>query len=242
MWITTRNTGFFLLVCLMLVFIPNRPVYAHYLWIMQEGDQYVVARGHIPDRLEAYHPERVTFVRALDGDGKEIPGERIDEGARVVFRAEEPPAIAMVMCDWGSRVNTTRGKKLMTRMEAEQQGFKVLEAFLSTQTSKTLFKDGEAVNRPLGLKFELVPMKSPFQMAPGEPMKIQLLFEGQPVQDAMVFSDEKMQIKTDENGMVLLEGHKKGWNVISARHRVLDTGNPDITYHQFMTFLVFKVP
>lgn len=230
-----------LLTCLILAAFPCRPAYAHYLWVLQQEDQYVVARGTIPDNLEAYNPDAVTVIRAFDREGSEIPIERLHDKVRVSFRAKKSPSIAAVMCDWGSRVKTTRGKKLMTRSEAERQGFQVLEAFLSTQTSKSLFEDGDAVCKQLGMKFELVPTKSPFQLGPGEPLDVRLLFEGAPLKDAMVSTAEQAQTKTDEKGIARIAGCKGGWNMIMARHTVSVSGNPDIHYHQFMTFLVFKV-
>ncbi len=237
-----RNAFGLLLACLILASLPYRPAYAHYLWIMQQEDLYVVARGTIPDHVEAYSPDAVTVVRAFDREGSEIPIERVHDKVRVSFRAKEPPCVAAVMCDWGSRVKTTRGKRLLTRSEAQRQGFKVLEAFLSTQTSKSLFEDGEAVCKQLGMRFELVPTKSPFQLGPGEPLDVRLFFDGAPLKDAMVSAAEQPQTKTDQKGIARVGGCKEGWNIIMARQTVSVSGNPDIDYHQFMTFLVFKLP
>ena len=240
---TLRNAAFLLLAYLMLASFLGRHAYAHYLWVMQQNDLYIVARGTtIPNNLEAYNPNAITLIKGLDQEGGEIPIQRVDGKARVVFRAEKAPSMVAVRCDWGSRVQTTRGKKLMARNEAEQQGFKVLEAFLSTQTSKTLFEDGSAVCQPLNLKFELVPTKSPFQLAPGKPLEVRLYFDGAPLKGAMISSPGHPQTETDDDGMALITGCQKGWNVLMARHKVSPFSNPDINYHQFMTFLVFKVP
>ena len=239
---TLRNAACLLPAYLMLASFLGRPAYAHYLWVTQQDDLYIVARGTIPNDLEAYNPNAVTLIKGLDQEGGEIPIQRVDDKTRVVFRAEKAPSMVAVMCDWGSRVQTTRGKKLMTRNEAEGQGFKVLKAFLSTQTSKTLFEDGSAICQPLNLKFELVPTKSPFQLTPGKPLEVRLYFDGAPLKGAMISSAGHSQTETDDDGMARIAGCQKGWNVVTARHKVSVSGNPDINYHQFMTFLVFKVP
>lgn len=243
MWPTLRNAVCLLPACLMIIFLLTPSANAHHLWVVAQEDVCVVARGTVPDDLEAYNPDAVTSVKAFDRKGGEIPIERVNEKVRVIFRPKKAPAIAVVMCDWGSRVKTTRGKKLMTRSKAEQQGFKVLESFLSTQTSKSLFEDGDAVCKRIGMKFELVPTKSPFQIAPGEPLDVQLFFDGAPLKNVTVSTADHVRTKTDENGIARIAGGcKGGWNIVMARHRVSGAGDPAVNYHQFMTFLLFKVP
>jgi len=237
-----RNVACLLLACLTMGFFLGRPAYAHYLWVVQEDDRYVVARGTPPDDREAYNPAAVTLIRAFDRGGAEIPIERVNKKAKVLFRTEKAPSITAVMCDWGSRVNTTRGKKLMTRKEAEAQGLKVLKAFTSTQFSKTLFEDGDAVSKNLEMLFEIVPLKSPFQLKPGGPLDVQLLFNGTPLKETTVSTDGRIETKTDQNGRARIDGLHEGWNIIMARHMVSASGDPDINYRQFMTFLLFRVP
>lgn len=231
-----------LLAWVVLIGFLGGPAHAHYLWVAQEDGRYVVARGIPPDDWEAYNPAAVTLIRAFDRGGAEVVIERVNEKAGVFFRAQQPPSVATVMCDWGSRVKTTRGKKLMTRKEAEAQGFRVLEAFTSTQVSKILFEDGNAVLKNLGMRFEIVPLKSPFKLKPGAPLEVQLLFDGVPLNATMIATDGRIETKTDQNGMARIDGFHDGWNIIMARHTVSAAGDPDINYRQFMTFLLFKVP
>ena len=237
-----KNVVCFLLACLIMGFFLGSPAYAHYLWVVQEDDRYVVARGTPQDDREAYNPAAVTLIRAFNSGGTEIPIERVNEKAKVLFRTEKVPSITLVMCDWGSRVNTTRGKKLMTRKEAEAQGLTVLKAFTSTQFSKTLFEDGDAVSKNLGMRFEIVPLKSPFKLKPGGTLDVQLLFDGAPLKETVVSTDGRIETKTDQDGMARIDGFHEGWNIIMARHTVSVSGDPDINYRQFMTFLLFRVP
>jgi nickel transport protein len=231
-----------LLAWVVLAGFLGRIAHAHYLWVVQEDDRYVVARGIPPDDREAYNPDAVTLIKALDREGAEVPIESVKEKRWVSFSSEKRVSVATVVCDWGSRVKTTRGKKLMTRKEAEAQGFRVLEAFTSTQVSKTLFEDGDAVSKNLGMRFEIVPLSSPFQLKLGAPLEMQLLFDGAPLKDTMVSTDGRIETKTDQNGMARIDGCHEGWNIIMARHMVSASGDPDINYRQFMTFLLFKVP
>lgn len=236
----TKNS-MLILVFVFIASVLDRPAFGHYLWIAQQGENYIVGRGIIPDNFYPYNPDAVTFIKAFDAEGKDIPVNRVKDKERVFFRTVNSPSLASVLCNWGNRVNTTRGKKLMTRREAEQQGFKVLESFLSIQTSKTLFKDGAAVCKYLGMKFELVPIKSPFKLGPGELLELKLMYDGAPLKNAAVSSDADTRTKTDENGIARLDIYKTGWNVIMAKHMVPGLNDADVDYHQFMTFLVVKV-
>lgn len=217
-----------------------RPAFGHFLWVSQQSDGYFVARGQMPDKLEPYDPPAVKLIKAYDREGVQIEVSRIDEKERVFFNASASLCLVAVQCDWGGRVNTTRGKKLMLRREAEQQGFKVLESFFSTQTSKTLFEDSAAACAPLGMKFELVPVKSPALLEPGEPLEVKLIFDGAPLKHAGVSSGDNIETETDERGVAKVSAPSKGWNVVTARHIVRTSYDPDVDYHQFMTFLVFK--
>ncbi len=236
-----KNAACLLAAALAVAFFLSRPAYAHYLWVAQEGDRYVIARGTPPNEQEAYNPEAVTLIKVFDQQGNEVSIERENEKAGVFFKAQHAPAIAAVSCEWGSRVKTTRGKKLMTRKEAEAQGFRVLEAFTSTQTSKTLFEDGDAVCKNLGMRFEIIPLKSPFQLRPGTPLEVQIIFDGEALHDAVVLSSGQAQAKTDQAGTARIGALAEGWNIIMTRHTVSAVGDSEIDYHQFMTFLVFKV-
>lgn len=235
----TKISILFLSVLVIGIF-SARPVFGHYLWIYPEGENYVIARGIFPDRLDPYPSSAVGFIRAFDREDAEMDTERVDAHDRVMFRAQRPVSLAAVTCDWGGRVNTTQGKKLMTRKDAEQQGFKVLQAFLSTQTSKTALADGASVCRPLGLVLELVPLQSPFTLAPGEPLEIALMFNGAPLADTIVSTAEEVQAKTDGKGIARIAVSKAQWQVLMAKHIVPAPADTDINYHQFMTFFVFK--
>ncbi|GAB6097673.1 DUF4198 domain-containing protein [Desulfatiferula olefinivorans] len=216
------------------------PALAHHLWVIPEADGYAVARGTMPDTTEAYNPMAVTAIRALGSDGTEYSLSREDGKDRAFFKAPFP-AVAAVRCDWGPRVTTTRGKKLMSRSDAEKQGFKVIKAFVSTQTSKTVFQDGEVLTRPLGLIFELVPETGPLGLTPGQNVNIKLLFEGKPLKQVDITGPDSVKTRTDDQGIAAVTLSKTDWQVISARHLVDLPNETELDYHQYMTFFIFRM-
>jgi hypothetical protein len=216
------------------------PALAHHLWVIPESDGFAVARGTLPDTTEAYNPMAVTAIRVFGSDGSEGSILRKDRKDRAFFKAPSP-AVAAVRCDWGPRVTTTRGKKLMSRPDAEKQGFKVIKAFVSTQTSKTVFQDGEVLTRPLGLIFELVPETSPLGLIPGQSVNIKLLFEGTPLKNVDITGPDSVKTRTDDQGIAAVTLSKSDWQVVSARHLLNLPDDADLDFHQYMTFFIFKV-
>jgi len=232
-----------LLCCSLMAILWARPGFGHSLWVDGSGEHYTVHRGHTLETPQPYAPAAVTSIRAFDRDGAELSIERVDETDRVRFRTASTTALAAVRCDWGGRVNTTRGRKLMTRREAEEKGYKVVESFSSIQTSKTFFGDGPVVCTRLGMPFEFVPVKSPSDLSPGEPLALRLFFRGALLEDALVFWGADRQTRTDAEGIARIPlPQQPGRHMIAARHTAPAEGrDTDSDYDQYMTFVVFEV-
>jgi len=215
--------------------------YAHSLWVIKENNTYTVARGHIPDKMEKYDPAYVKEAKGFDKSGNIIPLERKDEESRAVFISDKDISMITVQCDWGFRVNTTQGKKLVSRKEAQEQGFNVIEAFFSTQFLKSVFANNDGIIKPTGLKFEIIPVKNPFQLATGELLSVQVLFDGNPLADISVSSEgDEQGIKTDKDGIAKIKIADKGIRLISARHKVPVQNNPEMDYNLFTAFLIIQ--
>lgn len=229
-----------LLILLILVFAAES--HAHHLWIESDDNGcYTVKRGMIMQRTDVYDPACVKEIKAYAENEKEISIDRVNETEQVIFKTETPAAMASVVSQWGHRVNTTRGKKFMNRREAESAGLKVVSAFFSTQFSKTLFLPSSLNQKPLGLKFEMVPMNDPMGAEPGEPLYIKLLYEGNPLAEASIIMRGGQEFKTDKNGVAQIDLKDNGVQLLYARHNVPAEKNSDLDFLRVMTFLTFEV-
>jgi uncharacterized GH25 family protein len=211
--------------------------------VVKTGGDYVIARGKAPKRIDPYNPECVKAFRAFDSAGTMVPTEkirRINAANQVRFRTGEEVSMVTVCCDWGYRVNTTKGKKLLAREEAEKAGFRVISAFFSTQYAKVFFKDGMGNTKPTGLRFELVPREDPNSIDAGGILLSQAFFDGKPIGEISVFSEDGKEWKTDTAGIARIKLTGEGLQVFMARHKVPVQGNPNKEYHLFTTFLVFE--
>jgi hypothetical protein len=221
--------------------VAARSSLAHHLWVQEVDVAYAVCRGSIGERLDSYNPSCVTHISAKSPDGRGLSITRTNEKDRVVFTANEKPAIVAVTSEWGDRVNTTRGKKLMNRQAAEAAGLTVVSAFTSTQFSKTLFAPSGVSTLPLGLRFELVPLADPMTLAPGTPIAFKLLFDGRPLAGAPILTNIDQESKTDANGVAHITFEKSGVHLLYATHQVPAAKDSGLDFQKFMTFLTFEV-
>jgi len=215
--------------------------FAHYLWVQEVDGAYAVCRGSIVERLDPYNASCVTQISAKSPNGTGLPITRTNEKERVVFTTNENPAIVMVTSEWGDRVNTTRGKRLMNRQAAEAAGLTVVSAFTSTQFSKTLFAPSGINCQPLVLRFELVPLADPMTLAPGTPTALKLLFDGRPLAGTSILTNLDHESKTDANGVAQFSFEKRGRLLLYATHQIPAEKDSGLDFLKFMTFLTFEV-
>lgn len=230
-----------MLIFMLPVLLLTAPALGHHLWVSVEDGSYTVNRGVISERTDAYDPACVKNVKAYAKDGRPLSVKRLNKAEEVVFQTDAPAALASVVSQWGDRVNTTRGKKLMSRAEAEKVGLTVISAFFSTQFAKTLFQSSDRNLEPLGLKFEIVPLDNPMAAGPDEAVSFALLLDGRPLGQAAIYTQDNREIKTDQNGVAHIAFEKKGVHLLYASHRCPAENDSKLDYLKFMTFLTFEV-
>ena len=95
--------------------------------------------------------------------------------------------------------------------------------------------------QPVGLKLEIVPLKHPSKLVPGELLPVQVCFDGKPLAGAQVSSArETPPVKTDQNGMANVRLPEEGKGLFSVWHKIPVRDDPEKDYHKFMTFLMFQ--
>ncbi|MFW5971689.1 MAG: DUF4198 domain-containing protein [Desulfovermiculus sp.] len=218
------------------------PAWGHHLWIEPaEDNAWLVVRGLIAERMDEYDPECVQEIQAYGEQGEELDVERQDLEDQVRFTASKDLAMATVWSKWGYRVNTTKGKKLITRKEAESKGLKVLSAFYSTQYAKSLFHWNRKANKPTGLRFEIIPLQNPLQAEPGTPIEVQVLFDAKPLADATLYTAQGEEKSTDAQGMAQVEVPREDIALLYAKHRIDVEGDARKDFEVFRTFLTYEV-
>lgn len=180
-----------------MLFIPAHAhdVFAQRVLLIQFGDA--------DERLDPYHPDQVTAVRAMASDGTALPVTLLpigETGVTIQSPAGDPIAVT-VHWDGGYRVKPTPGDKWQkaTRAEAEAAG-----AYLhSSVISLRVFAWHPALATPHGTDLEIVPLADPAAATVGGHLPVRVLRDGKPLSGvALRTGDAKDALLSDDSGLV----------------------------------------
>lgn len=107
--------------------------------------------------------------------------------------------------------------------------------------------DGRGFDRALGFTLEIVPRENPFALKPGDSLPLALLYEGRPLEGALVVAmnagspDARVEARTDANGMVKLALGKPGAWLVKTVHMRPVTDRDDADWESFWGSLTFDV-
>lgn len=106
----------------------------------------------------------------------------------------------------------------------------------------------EGFGRRLGFTLELVPVASPYDLAPGDTLTVQLLFRGRPLSGAQVVAVPRaaaqtpVRARTDAGGRVRLPlGHAGLW-LLKSVYMLPVVGEPAADWESFWATLTFELP
>ncbi len=126
--------------------------------------------------------------------------------------------------------------------------------FAASPSLDKIPKDWAGFDRPLGHDFELVPESNPVvPMGPGVPIKVKLLFKGQPLGGVKISfvprgetlaegMDKKYERITDAQGRASFTPTTGNYYLIVAHHRVPVAGNPGYEAIAYAATLTVFVP
>ncbi|MEW6067165.1 MAG: DUF4198 domain-containing protein [Nitrospirota bacterium] len=224
-----------------IIFLVAQTAFAHHLWVEKEGNGFKVAWGH-PPKIDPYEPDRLKETKAFDRKGKEVKLERKDSKDMVYLSSKEDVSMVTLSFEGGYLVSTPDGKKRLTKREAQKADLQVIDSFYSSQFAKSLFCYSEVLTRPAGMKFEIVPLKNPFQLKSNEILPVKVIFDGKPIDGVVVETGSHKEAgRTDEKGIANIQITEQGLQVILAKYRVLMKDNPDADYLSFTTVLTFEL-
>jgi nickel transport protein len=239
--VTTMKLKLFTSIIIVFLFILTHSTFAHHLWIEKENSIFKILWGHPPD-VSPYEPEKLKEAKALDTNGKEVSLTRKNDKDMVYFSSKGNVSIIAVSFEGGYLVTTPDGKKRLTKKEAIKSGLQVIDSIYSSHFAKGLFAYTNGITKPVGLKFEIIPLKNPFILKTGEILPIKVYFDGAAVEGVTIeINNNKEIIKTDKQGIANVKISEKGQQFIIAKYRTPIKGNPDADYLSYTTVLTFEV-
>jgi nickel transport protein len=197
---------------------------AHDTWIEKRNGEFLVLRGH-GGQVEAYDPALVKEAKALDGKGQAVEMEIVKNKENAALSTKGDPVIVGALYDSGYWLKTTDGWKKATKREGKGK-YDIVESIKSKQWCKTVLGATPESFKPLGQGFEVIPQKDPTAVRAGDKLPIKVVFDGKPVEGAVVGvgggheSDKKDPLKTDKDGIASIAIEKPGPQLIKATYTV----------------------
>lgn len=212
---------------------------AHDLWVASGKGKWVVMWGH-GDESDPYQPDQIRQVQAYDAAGQNVP-VTVEAGNQQAFlRPQARPALISLVFASGPWVKTPDGYKNLSKREAKD----ALESFKSIIYNKNLWQWHPRFGQPLGGKMELVPLRDPLSLKPGDRLPLQVLYDGKPLAEAAVSAPgiEKGSLKTGSDGKVMVPVLANGQVIIKANRRTPTPQDPDADILSETASLVFRLP
>jgi uncharacterized GH25 family protein len=123
-----------------------------------------------------------------------------------------------------------------------------------SRCAKSLIKIGDpasasGLDTVFGYTLELVAGANPYSLAPGDALTVQLLYESEPLEGALVIAftndrpEDKQQLRTDKGGRVKLEMRHPGIWLVKAVHMIpTPLSNRQADWESFWASLTFFLP
>jgi nickel transport protein len=209
--------------------IMIQPAFAHSMYFGNRGDNIPLLFGHPEegeDSVIPYTPSTVKQLTGFDVTGATIPVEinNLPGGISVVPNKDLAALTAFV--DRGFYVVTSDNEYLnIPKYEATTP---YTQAFRSYNYPKSLYKWSDAIDQSLGLDFEIVPLQNPFEVASGNNLDVQVLFQGTLLKEVLVEYRGQAVPDSNNDGIFSIPWTQKGLKTIEASFSIPLANDPEI--------------
>lgn len=234
-----------MLFTMIVLLISTQFVLAHDTWIENKNGELLVLRGH-GGAAEAYDPTLVKEAKAVDAKGQPVELQIVKNKENASLSPKGSPVVVAALYDSGYWLKTTDGWKKATKREGKEK-YTIVESLKSKQWCKNFLGASDQCLKPVGQRFEVVPQKDPTAARVGDKLSIKVIFDGKPVEGAIITtdgahaSDKKDQLKTDKDGLANVTVDKGGLQLIKASHKVPAKDDPDADVLSLASTITFEV-
>lgn len=214
-------------------------VFAHQIVAKPLGKNKYEIAFWTHDGFEKYKPEQLLSIGAYGSDLSPIKAG-VDYHKNALVLTEKTPSIMTAIFDAGYWVETHKGFVKGDRMSAKGIVFGSLH---SIKITKTLFSWNDSMSKPVGQEYEIVPLKNPFILKVGDTLPVLVLENGKPAVGVSmeIANHDELQIKTDNQGKVLIPIKNKGLQIIAGSFEKTLFDDPKATTLFIQSSLTFEL-
>lgn len=242
---------------------------AHDVWITTVQDtattfQAIVHHGHPGDR-KTPDPDKLFEFDVFGGAQSQlslIPGitRAVDNNIPVLMTEPRPVEdttrllLLAARYDNGYWIKTAHGHRNTSKLQVSS----ATESLSSMKYAKALLQvkpgTSDLHGTIVGHRLELVPLSNPFTVKPGEPLSVQVYFDGKPLSGAFVEVGDGVtpmeesdipRYKTDEQGIAIIPIRKTGSHLLVVDHFV-PPAQPELAardlYNTTLSFVLASPP
>lgn len=194
---------------------------AHGIWFAQRATQLAFLYGVGADDLDSLKRlPLVTSMAGYDAAGKPVETSLQPDGRLVLVNLDNQPAILTAVLDNGTWTKTPDG--VFHKKGKDELPPKYI---ISEHTWKYAVHLRAPLTKPLGplpgQVLQVVPVEAALPAMMGDPIKLRVLYKGQPVAGAKVLHDwindpDGEPVVSDKDGLVTIKVRNQGLNVIVA--------------------------
>jgi nickel transport protein len=234
-----------LLILALTLLLSASALYAHDLVIDKKGNEFVVLYGHADKgKLDVYKIDWLKEVKAYDKTGKAIDAQLKPHAQGANVAVPQDPAMITLVFDRGCMAKTPEGYKNVSKREAKN----AIESWKGAVYNRNIWQWSDRFAKPLGAKFEIIPLKNPLTLKVGDSLPIQALYNGKPMEGLEMRhggahpdpKDQKGAI-TDKDGKASVTINHSGLQVVKTSLKTPLQNNPDADFLRESANLTFAV-
>jgi nickel transport protein len=229
--------------------LQSLPAQAHGIWFAQRADRLALVYGDGAEDLDAVKRlPKISAVGGLDADGRPVAVTLEPEGRLPFVNLAAKPAILTATMNNGLWSKAADGQ-WHGKGKDEVPGATISGRFMKYATHLVALPAGATPPVP-GMALQIVAAGAAFPRHKGEPLTVQVLFDGKPLAGAKVWQDvvtdpDAAPLVADRDGRVTLQVRNQGLNVVKAEHESapVDAGKASMTHHfATLSFMLGHAP
>ncbi len=213
-----------------------------------EGEIFPRSASHIA-RFSAQTPLGRVDVAGLDGQSPAGYLAAAENGSYVVGYRSHRSFTTMELPAFRDYLREEGLDSVIDQVSGLGDGGSVREAF--SRCAKSILRvapgDSKGFDSRLGLRLELVARTDPSRIAPGDSIEVELLFEGRPLEGALITARPKEQPmaattgRSDANGVTRLEITRPGMWMVKTVHMIPPEEGLEADWESLWATLTFQV-
>jgi nickel transport protein len=225
------------------------PAQAHGIWFAQRADRLALVYGDGAEDLDAVKRlPKISAVGGLGADGRPVAVTLEPEGRMPFVNLAAKPAIVTATMNNGLWSKAADGQ-WHGKGKDEVPGATISGRFMKYATHLVALPAG-GTPPVAGMALQIVAAGAAFPRHKGDPLTVQVLFDGKPLAGAKVWQDvvtdpDAAPLVADRDGRVTLPVRNQGLNVVKAEHESapVDAGKASMTHHfATLSFMLGHAP